>query len=347
MAAPSGRVKLAEAMIKARSYGPAMQVLRQHLSSTPNDGQAHYLLGLAAYREGDNATAERAFRTVLSASPDNVSGLYNLGITVARAGRPDEARALFARALELDPTYEPARQRLVQLASMTGTRPSPGPPKQPDEERLRPGDLLRSGTRRVSSFAGRLLLGALLLVSGLALFLTASPGRFDWLAGRLTFPSPDHFRQLLERVRGTPLEQITQQDLDNAIRSMARTSDVLDAIGIGLAVALAALGALLFLHALLAGSRTRYDIYERRIDIASGVLNRRRTSVWLYEITDIQLRQPAWLTLTGNASVRLRLEDASKASITGFGTQDQQLSLWEELRDAALVERRALKNVWV
>jgi hypothetical protein len=51
--------------------------------------------------------------------------------------------------------------------------------------------------------------------------------------------------------------------------------------------------------------------------------------------------------LTGNAEVRLILEDTSKVKITGFGSTKEQLSLWEEIRDAALIERRELKSIWV
>ena len=78
-----------------------------------------------------------------------------------------------------------------------------------------------------------------------------------------------------------------------------------------------------------------------------GVMNRRRDSAWLFEIQDVRLRQPPWLTLTRNAEIRIRLQDKTKVRIIGLGTLAQQIELREDLRDAGLRERRALKQIWV
>lgn len=347
MGPSSGRVKLAEAMIQQGSHGPAMQLLRQHLSSTPGDQKARYLLGVAAYRSGDNGTAERAFSELVAQTPTLVPALYYLGITVARMGRVDEARHWLSSALSVDPSYTAARERLAQLTPV-----QPGPTAEPAKKaeqaaRLTPGGMLHSGRRRISSYAGRFLFAAIIGGGGATVLLTYEPGRLRWMAERMTFPSPSYFADLLERVRGTPLEAMTQRDLDNALAQVAATSSVLDIALVIAAIALSVLAVLLVVHAILAAGMTRYDVYQRRIDVARGVLNRRRISVWLYEITDVQLRQPVWLTLTGNAEVRLILEDTSKVKITGFGSTKEQLSLWEEIRDAALIERRELKSIWV
>jgi membrane protein YdbS with pleckstrin-like domain len=131
------------------------------------------------------------------------------------------------------------------------------------------------------------------------------------------------------------------------VRQSAALADHLDTALVFLAGLLAVVGVLLALRAVLASSMTRYDVYQRRIDVASGVLNRHRTSAWLFEMQDVQLRQPPWLTLSRNAEIRIRLQDKSKVRIVGLGALHQQIALREELRDAALRERRALKSVWV
>jgi membrane protein YdbS with pleckstrin-like domain len=213
--------------------------------------------------------------------------------------------------------------------------------------RLSPGELLHSGTRRISSFLGTFVLAALLVVLGVGVVITDRPGRLGWLGDALTFPPPSFLADVLARSRGGALETQAQADYDRAVRQSAALADHLDTALVFLAGLLAVVGVLLALRAVLASSMTRYDVYQRRIDVASGVLNRHRTSAWLFEMQDVQLRQPPWLTLSRNAEIRIRLQDKSKVRIVGLGALHQQIALREELRDAALRERRALKSVWV
>lgn len=88
-------------------------------------------------------------------------------------------------------------------------------------------------------------------------------------------------------------------------------------------------------------------VFERRIDVASGVLHRHRESAWLFQIEDARLHQSLWLTLSRNAEIRLRLQDSTKVRIVGLGTLAQQIQLRADLRDSSLRERRALKQIWV
>jgi uncharacterized membrane protein YdbT with pleckstrin-like domain len=114
-------------------------------------------------------------------------------------------------------------------------------------------------------------------------------------------------------------------------------------IGIPLVI----LGVLFGLHTFLSARSTRYDIYQRRIDVADGVFNRRLRSTWVYEIKDIEYQQPFFLLITRNALIRLRLENGSEMKIIGFGTSSDQKRLWEEFTNAALRERRKLRRWWV
>ena len=42
---------------------------------------------------------------------------YNLGLALVRLGRPAEARPFFEKALELDPRFTAARERLTEIAA--------------------------------------------------------------------------------------------------------------------------------------------------------------------------------------------------------------------------------------
>ena len=341
-----GRVQLAEGMIASRSYGPALEVLRQHLKGNPGDVRARSLVGLAEYQLGHHSEAEDAFRAVLRERPDDVPTLYNLGVTLERLGNVDEARVLIGRAAGLDPNYRPAQERLKSMISRPAAPTTMGRPGE-DPARLTPGDLLHSGTRRLSSFMGTFILAAGLALVGAVVVSTDRPGRLSWLGDALTFPSPTFLAEVLEKSKGGPFEASAQADYDRAVQQSAALADVLDRILVVLGFALGALGLLLVIRSIIASRVTRYDIFERRIDVARGVMNRHRDSAWLFEIQDVRLRQPPWLTLTRNAEIRIRLQDKTKVRIIGLGTLAQQIELREDLRDAGLRERRALKQIWV
>ena len=95
---------------------------------------------------------------------------------------------------------------------------------------------------------------------------------------------------------------------------------------------------------------TRYWIYERRIDIKTGVLLRQEHSIWIYEIDETWLTRSPLNLLTGDATVHIQATMTHKTEhweITGLGNHKFMKRLWEELRDAGLVERRAMKRWWI
>ena len=47
----------------------------------------------------------------------------------------------------------------------------------------------------------------------------------------------------------------------------------------------------------------RYRIYERRIDIERGIVNRSADSLWFFEVTDVTYEQPLLLLLAGTAEI--------------------------------------------
>src|SRR5262249_25387942 len=61
---------------------------------------------------------------------------------------------------------------------------------------------------------------------------------------------------------------------------------------------------------------TVYDVYERRIDIREGVLDRTQRSVWTYEIDNPSLHRTLLNVLFGDAQIRLT---ADGPWIKGFG----------------------------
>jgi tetratricopeptide (TPR) repeat protein len=74
---------------------------------------AHTLLGLAVYKYYHNATeAEIEFKISVELNPLHKSGYYNLGELYRQEGAVDKAVVMYQRALEIDPGYEAAQNRL-------------------------------------------------------------------------------------------------------------------------------------------------------------------------------------------------------------------------------------------
>ena len=59
--------------------------------------------------------AEQAFREAATRDARNAQYAYNLGLALERQQNRESAVAQFRRALELDPRFAPARQRLAEL----------------------------------------------------------------------------------------------------------------------------------------------------------------------------------------------------------------------------------------
>jgi tetratricopeptide (TPR) repeat protein len=76
---------------------------------------AHANLGQAWQAEGRMDLAEREYRLAAADAPDEVEVWWKLGAFIADQGRLTEAEPLFRHALEIDPTYKPARQDLAKL----------------------------------------------------------------------------------------------------------------------------------------------------------------------------------------------------------------------------------------
>jgi tetratricopeptide (TPR) repeat protein len=90
-------------------YQKAIELNPQHAS-------AHMLLGVAYYtRDKDVAMAEAEIRQAIELSPQNQWAYYYLGEVYRQAGRTAEARAMYERALEIDPQLEAAQKRLQAL----------------------------------------------------------------------------------------------------------------------------------------------------------------------------------------------------------------------------------------
>jgi Flp pilus assembly protein TadD len=86
----------------------------------PRSLEALAILGVAYYRAGRAAEAERVYRRMLAIAPDHAEALANLGVLQLEAGRVEEAERAFRRALAADPTLDEVRLALADLLASQG-----------------------------------------------------------------------------------------------------------------------------------------------------------------------------------------------------------------------------------
>jgi tetratricopeptide (TPR) repeat protein len=105
----------------------AVRAYRQAIALDPKLASAHFNLGAALGRRNELAEAERRLRRALDLQPD--ARTYTaLGVVTWQRGRADEAVTLLEKALEIDSTYAPARDKLAEIRA--GARPADATPVQ-------------------------------------------------------------------------------------------------------------------------------------------------------------------------------------------------------------------------
>jgi len=93
-------ISLASRLIDRGRVTEAISLLETALIEAPEDPDLHFWLGIAYFRQGDDARAERAFETVTALRPEYARAYYNLGAVYFRQQRWPEAVRAFLAASE-------------------------------------------------------------------------------------------------------------------------------------------------------------------------------------------------------------------------------------------------------
>jgi Flp pilus assembly protein TadD len=78
---------------------PRIAQLLQFMEASPSDPFLHHALALELIKEGDEAAAEKHFRSNLDVSPEYVATYYHLGKLLERDGRAEDAIAMYERGM--------------------------------------------------------------------------------------------------------------------------------------------------------------------------------------------------------------------------------------------------------
>jgi tetratricopeptide (TPR) repeat protein len=93
----------AEAAFNERRYKEAVELFALYTERKSENPWGFYMLGLSAWKTGENITAEEAFRRALELDPKHVKSYLNLGRVLIEMSRPAEALEKIAEALAIDP----------------------------------------------------------------------------------------------------------------------------------------------------------------------------------------------------------------------------------------------------
>jgi membrane protein YdbS with pleckstrin-like domain len=290
----------------------ASALLSELLLRDSRNTEARFLLGVSRFRQGEWPAAEREFRNTIALHNRNHLAHYYLGLALERQNRIDDAHLEYQVALGLRPDLAQARKKL----GLEGQFAVAQPPLTGQNRKQDPAESLTTGDPETArAYAGKELLSRcrrMRSCSGLFILQQMS------MAAAILFGFA---------AAGSPHDR----DLPSLVAAAVVTC--------------------LFLTIVLVAKSitTRYTIFERRIDIESGILFRKRRSVWIYEVEDTSLSRSLLNLLTGDARLHVKLATTPRSEIvlTGLGNHQKMARLWEDLRDASLVERRAMKRWWI
>jgi len=94
----------AEQAFREKQYDEAVALFSAYIERKPSNAWGHYMLGLSAWKAGDNRTAESAYEIALSLDPRHEKSLLGLSRVLIEEGRADEALQEIEFAAEIDPS---------------------------------------------------------------------------------------------------------------------------------------------------------------------------------------------------------------------------------------------------
>lgn len=293
----------------------ARPLFAEVVESSDDNFEALYKLGVCDFRLKKFKEAGASFSALIEVEPKNSLAWYYLGLTKERQGDKDKAIEKYHMALLIDPDLDVAQKKLAEL----GIEPTiVGEPKRTvfeTQDEDGPGMLLYSSKyRRPTSFSTHI---AILVFSSI-------------------------FFTLLYLDAYLNIISIYSRDIFGSIA---------DSFGLMLYMIIIFLPT--FVDLILRSVTTKYDIYERRIDIRKGILFHTHISIWLFEIVNIKLSKNPVDLLTRNSRIALQTQDGSY-SLLGLVKPKNEgesnnftLALFNELRSAVREQRGAVKKVWI
>lgn len=97
----------------ADAEAAAQTELERHPDAKAAD--AHQLIGMSRFKRGDLEGAQQALQHAVQSDPDSGVAHARLANVLAKLGQSPQAVAMYERAIELAPSYNPGRQQFAEL----------------------------------------------------------------------------------------------------------------------------------------------------------------------------------------------------------------------------------------
>jgi tetratricopeptide (TPR) repeat protein len=317
---PSSFLENGQSLIAKGDYVKAIPLLLGAASQDPNHFQTRFLLGICYLRTNDLVAAEQCFRKAVALDNGSHDGHYYLGLALERQGKNRDAHIEYRFALAIKPDFPEAAERIgANLRPGETKGPSPAKPDSP-------GDSGAAGSlaERIAARKGHPVDGS----------AEAMAGKEEITGYRRMRSFSGHFILTFAAVVVWILAVLFNKHDRELVAWMT-------------------LAPLFLVLTLFWRHRAHhYTIFERRIDIMSGLLFRKTTSVWLYQIEETWITRSPLNLVTGDSTLHVRAVVAPGLrpmlnKVTGLGNYRRMEELWMHLRDRSVVERREMKSVWI
>jgi putative PEP-CTERM system TPR-repeat lipoprotein len=113
--APEPRLRLIAYAVRKRLYKEALAAAQEALVSMPGDAQILQAAGRAQLQGGDVEQAASTFRRLATVSTASPQPYVSLADVYRTAGDLDKAESALTKALEIDPSFVPARAALIDI----------------------------------------------------------------------------------------------------------------------------------------------------------------------------------------------------------------------------------------
>ena len=328
----------ARSLMDAGRSPEAKTLLQRYLANSPTDMSAQCLLGFAAFRSGDSATAIIAFDTCVQADPTDSQAFFGLGVTYRQRGHFAQAHQAFAAALKANPNFEKARDQLSSLPP--GSAPDPGVPPASPQSQDDAGDVTPPPVLSLAELLDR---------RGLERPSDESMGGATLYAGRASIRSLGTSAAVAVILLAAPLviKSVTESVPPSLLRSfLAGVWGLLEAVSWPIAFLIVIIGCARWLT-------SYYLIRDHRIEVTSGIIRRQHVIVWLHDLErPLAVKQNLWDVVIGISTLQMestilpsshfvRRRDRGRLRIRGLRSKKaEELAkfVWAE----ALWERRRM-----
>ncbi|MFE1313866.1 tetratricopeptide repeat protein [Streptomyces sp. NPDC058755] len=317
MTLEGGSFAQARKLFQAGRTAEAKALLERAVDTHPEDLACRYALAVCLNEEKAWQRADMHLRKVIESEPHHYLASYELGKSLQGQSRPGEAAHAYRQCL-LHGEVHDARRRLRECES-------PGPQA--------PG--------------GNLAL------------LPENPELLAALSTERLIPAPTPFRTLASDL--DERDSVTVGTLVWSSRTLVRAGvpAALFATALALLVpplfgwrwlymALGAYAAAAWATAFLTSRMSRFDFYERRLDVSQGIVPRSKKSLWYASITQVNYSRDLLSYLTNTASLDITYmvgSDHKSVTLSALGNPAQIDRLYQELQGPVVRERRAMKKI--